>query len=320
MRDIRKIRNIQIVALQVLQLQPECRLKQVNSDLIDLCVELPIDRAPFLIYVLSGNLFIPSVVEDLKSQISHRKDSPEIDGYPMLLAVVNENDNSVSADFLLNWDYTECEINEHLQLKKLDELFFEEICLRVRRECHQIRVLDIDNIKFIKSIRLSHDRYGNNCIAEFVYLRKITHEYKINKQNPHGLLTEKDYPSDILDDAILEAVRTVYPEATISNRLLTLSTDYRLLLRYRNCMKDDAEVRVLPDLSQIPVELMQYINNVEAFRIRIDIFLQHRYPNNAYSNEGFEIKYPFKDWANILMALTNSTKNFESVSTLIDYK
>ena len=99
-----------------------------------------------------------------------------------------------------------------------------------------------------------------------------------------------------------------------------MSTDYRTLLRYKNYQKDYAEVRVLPDISQIPVELLKYINNIEAFRIRFDIFMSYRHPNNAFNNEGFEIRYPFNNWANILTSLSEATKNFESVSKLIDFK
>lgn len=320
MRDISKIRNIQIVASQILQLQPECRLRQVNSDLIDLYVELPIDRAAFLLHIIPERFFNADVVDELKSRIDHRKHTPEIDGFPIILAVVNENENSVSADFLLDWDYTECIFNANINLQKMDKSFFEAIRTRVRQECHQIRVLDIENIKFIKTIRLAHDRNNNNCNADLVYLRKMTPEYKINKQDPPGPPAQEDFPSDILDDTILEAVRTVYPEAVIINELLALSTDYRTLLRYKNYQKDYAEVRVLPDISQIPVELLQYINNIEAFRIRFDIFMQYRHPNTAFSNEGFEIRYPFNNWANILVSLTGATKNFESVSKLIDFK
>lgn len=51
--DIKKIREIQLVAAALLQLEPEMKITQANSGVVDIFVDLPVDDARFAVMAWS---------------------------------------------------------------------------------------------------------------------------------------------------------------------------------------------------------------------------------------------------------------------------
>lgn len=327
MSNIQRIRDIQVTASKFLELAPDLKITQANSDVVDFYVETAIDKARCAVVVLDSAFVESDKMDEFCLYIVTKHQSAEINGLPIILAVCN-SDNRVCADFLLTWDYADCLINENLQLKELNDKTFEFFISEVRKQTHDISVLNLENVRVVKTITLSVDRNGNNCMAEFMYARKLTDAYKMKQFVPQNDQERFDYnlngpyetefPNDALDISILEAIKTVYPRAKMRSKLLLCTSEYRSLLRYRKYHKDYAEIRLLPDISKIPNNVLPLLGTVEGLKIRLDIYMTYRYPKNAYCNEGFELRYPFENWLPTLSELSLCLSTFENVSKLIE--
>ena len=226
-----------------------------------------------------------------------------------------------------NWEFSEPSIIQNPQFSMLSKDNLEDLFVAVRRQDHQIKILRDNYRMVVKTIRLNEDRRGIKCNAEMVYLRDFTLDYKMNPKPVESYLErfqrnlngqpQDEYPHDLLDDKILEAIKVVYPHADVYNSLLVTSTEYRSLLRYRNYQKDYAEFRFLPDISQIPTELYPQLGNLEGARFTFDIFMFLRPDRNAFANEGFELRFPLQGWFDTLSLLVKELNTMHKVSEII---
>lgn len=318
--NIRKIREIQLVAATLLQLEPELKLTQANSGVVDLFVELPIDGARFAVFAWTlddeYNRYKAALIDQIQ----------DLNGCPLYLAHYDE-EQGLMISSIASWDFSELSLTQNPQFSLLNQENLSEMFYTIRRQDHQIKILRDNYRMVIKTIRLNEDRREIKCNAEMVYLRDFTLDYKMHpkvvtdrmerfQRNLNGQ-PQDEYPHDLLDDKILEAVRTVYPHADVYNSLLVTSTEYRSLLRYRNYQKDYAEFRFLPDISQIPTELYPQLGNLEGARFTFDIFMLLRPDRNAFANEGFELRFPLQGWFDTLSLLVKELNTMHKVSEII---
>lgn len=323
-KNVSRIRENHLVTASLLQIEPELRIDMVNNELVDLLVELPGDGASFYIVTwpsrdLSASDFVDYIVT-LKNHIE------AISGRPLMIAWFDEQ-QGLFQDTLVEWMFGEYKFNPTPQPKLLD---FNSKCGffdYIRKQDSVIRLLKDGNLKVIKKIILSEDRNNIRCNAQMVYLRDFTPEYKMNPKpvqsyqerfdrNLNGQ-PQDEYPHDLLDDSILKAIRTVYPNADVVNSLLVTNTEYRALLRYKNLQKDYAEFRFFPDVSQIPAELYPQIGNIEGARFALDIYMHVRPNKNAFANEGFELRFPLQGWFDTLSQIVKELNTMHRVSEII---
>lgn len=328
MNDIKRIRDIQIVASKFLELSPELKVTQANSDVVDFYFETNIDKARCGVVVLDEDFIKSKSMDEFCIYIATKAHEPDVDGLPIIVASACGSDNKILFDFLLTWDFSECMINEELNLKELNVANYDILISEVRKQTSEISILNKENVRIIKTISLQNDRNGYACQAELKYARILTDTYQMRKFEPksekeryeHNLNGpyEQEYPSDLLDKSILEAVKTIYPNAVMRSKLLLCTSEYRSLLRYRNYQRDNAEIRFLPDVSKIPLNILPMLGPIEGLRIKLDILMLLRHPRNAYCNEGFELRFPMEGWLNTLKDLSVGLSNYEIVTKLID--
>lgn len=327
MNNIKRIRDIQLTASKFLEIDPSLNISQANSDVVDFYVETAFDKSRFAVVVLDENFVTSDEMSDFHTLVVNKHQHKEINGLPIIVAVCGI-DNIIKVDFFLSWDFSECHIKENLCLRILDTAQYDHLITEVRRQTHDIQVLNLENVRVIKSIALLKDRNGYDCAAELMYARKCTEDYRMNQFVPqteqerfyHNLNGpyETEFPVDKLDESILSAVRTVYPKAIFKSRILLCTSEYRSLLRYRNYQKDYAEIRFLPDVSQIPTNILPLLGTLEGLKVNLDIYMLLRHPQNAYCNEGFELRFPFNQWMNTLSELSLGLSTFENVSKIIE--
>lgn len=322
--NIDKIREINLVGAALLQLDADLKLKVAVSSSIDLLVELPVDGSRFAILTWPSRDFQSKEFADAIVTIENNLEL--IEGLPLYVASYDEV-KGLMIELLVKWDFGESIINWNPVLKLLNTqslgMFYDD----VRRQDSQIRILQDKNLRVIKSIPLHVDRNGISCDALFMYLREFTQSYKMNpkpvlnyierfNRNLNGQ-PQDEYPHDYLDDSILAAINTVYPDAKFEDSLLVTNTEYRNLLRYRNFQHDFVEIRFLPDLSEIPVEMYPIFEKFEGVIIKFDIYMLLRPNANAFSNEGFELHFPLNGWLNTLNTIVSQLQTFHKVSDLI---
>lgn len=323
-KNVSKIRENHLVTASLLHIEPELRIDMMNNELVDLLVELPVDGAKFNIVTWPSRDLSTHDFSDYIATL--RSNIKAIGGSPLIIAWFDEQ-QGLFLDTLVEWMFGEYRFNSNPQPKLLDFNNKGELFDYIRKQDSVIRVLKDGNRRVIKRIKFSEDRNKIKCNAEMVYLRDFTSDYKMN---PKPVLSNKDrfyrnlngqpqeeYPHDFLDDSILNAIRTVYPNAELVNSLLVTNIEYRALLRYKKYQKDYAEFRFLPDISPIPTELYPQLGNLEGARFAFDIFMLLRPDTNAFANEGFELRFPLQGWFDRLSQIVKELNTMHRVSEII---
>lgn len=322
--NIKKIREIQLVAAALQQLEPELIVKQADSEIVDLFVELPVDNARFAIVTLPSRSFDSDEYNHLLIAIDEHIN--QLQGCPLYIAFYDEVQGLMIGSFV-NWDFSESRIVKQPQLYLLTKDNIDRLFNAIRSQDHQIRLLRNNTMMVVKTIKLGIDRRGFKCNAEMAYLRDFTPWYKMNPKdvtdqrermfrNWNGQ-PQDEYPHDFLDDNILEAVRQIYPDADVHNSLLITSTEYRMLLRYRNYQKDFAEFRFLPDISDIQIDMYPMLGKIEGAKFVIDILMPFRLDKNAFANEGFELRFPLDGWFETMSKIVKSINTMHRVTDVL---
>lgn len=322
--NIKRIREIQLVAAALQQLEPDISFRQADSNVVDFFAELPIDNATFAILAWPSRIIeskeYGSLLRALKTQYN------QLDGNPLFIAYYDEL-KGLFVGSIVKWDYSERIIErkpDFFLLTKDNLARFYDV---VREQDHQIRLLRDGYRMIVKTIILNEDRRGLKCNAKMVYLRDLTPQYKMIPKEVKDHLTQfkrdsigqpqDEYPHDFLDDTILNAVRKVYPDADVNNSLLVANSEYRNLLIYRKYRKDVAVFSILPDLSNIPEDFYPLLGKIEGTSFALDIFMLIRPDKNAFANEVFELKYPVSGWFNSLSKLAQELNTMHRVISLI---
>lgn len=322
--DIKKIREIQLVAAALLQLEPEMKITQANSGVVDIFVDLPVDDARFAVMAWSLGSLESDAYSNYQAALINNMD--DLKGCPLFIAHYKE-ELGLMISPLVNWNFENYTINQSPEFRLLTHKDLASFFDVIRRQDHQIKLLRDNCRMVVKSISLNKDRRGLKCNAEMIYLREFTPQYKMSTKhvtdwrerfdrNLNGQ-PQDEYPHDLLDDKILESVRLVYPDATVCNSLLVTSSEYRNLLRYRNYQTDYAEFRFFPDLSFYPVGEYPHLGRIEGAKFTVDIFMLLRPDKNAFANEGFEFRFPLDGWFGTLSQLVKELNTMHEIKELI---
>ncbi len=323
--NVGKERENHLVTASLLQIEPDLRIEMVRNGLFDLLVELPIDGAKFCVVTWPSRAVN---TQDFSEYLASVKDNIDIiDGNPLVIAWFDEHKGLI-IDTLVEWFYGEYIIKTnpcpwHLSADNIIH-FFDYI----RKQDSTVRILQNGEIRIVKKIILNEDRNNIQSKAELVYLRDFTPKYKMNPKPVQNYQERfyrningqplNEYPHDFLDDSILKAVKTVYPNVNVFNDLLITNSDYRALLRYRNYQREYAEFSFLPDISNMPTELYPYLGRIEGARVRIEIFMLLRSSRNAFANEGFDLRFPMLGWFDTLSQIMSQLNTLHNVGDMIN--
>jgi len=150
--------------------------------------------------------------------------------------------SSEKKDLLLGmlcyWNFERLRFNKDIHWRSLSADSIGWLRMQLKARHTRIAFLPLDYIRVVKTIDLRAEGYYD---ARIVYLRRFYGEdYRMQE---HTEVTQEErfdrllngtpqneYPHDSLDDFILEEVRTIYPNASLKNKLLLFDVD---LLNYR---------------------------------------------------------------------------------------
>lgn len=328
MNEIKQIRIIQFAASLLLQLDRNLKVYQANSSLYDIIIETPGDKAICLARVIDDDFLASEGFAAYMHELRSQSAIAEIDGNPLCLMKLNESDLSIDYQ-IIGWDdWGAYEIEDNLNFHRLIGKNVDYMINEIRKLNHVVKILDIGEVKVVKHIRLNADCYGHRIPAEIVYFRDFSSDYKMNKIEPESEGEEREkretghfyrqYPADALDTAIITAIRNKYPDAVDYNTLLATNTDYRKWAGIQKHYKhEEAEIRILPDFGDIPLEIIASMGRIEGLKFRLDIYIQPSPERHLYDNEGFEIRLPMNNWIDILNRYTEVLKTMHRVKDLV---
>lgn len=135
----------------------------------------------------------------------------------------------------------------------------------------EFKFLDMNEWTIVKIIRIEKQVRNRHIWADIIYVRNVT-QYKKEKL-PNGLFYNKEYPNDEFDDMVLNAVRSKYPNANVTNFAATTNTSIeRLKHLYTGTFKDEAVIYFSPDLSAVDPYSLPMSATFTKFWVNIDIF------------------------------------------------
>lgn len=328
MNEVKQIRIIQLAASLLMRLNEQIKLTQANSVLYDISIETPVDNAVCLVKVIDDEFLQDEEWVKYLGIIHSARAQEEFDNKPLLLLKLNETE--LALDFhLLGWDdWGEYNIDNQIEFRRLSYDSIKFLFDEIRKHYHVIKILDVEKVKVVKHVVLKQDVYGHQVPAEIVYFRDFKEDYKMTPQEPANEEEyrekeryghhKREYPNDILDEGILAAVRTRHPEADMRNSLLVTNTEYRKWAGIQKRRKhEEAEIRIMPDLGGLPIELLARLGTIEGLRFRLDIYFQPAYIDHLYDNEGYDLRLPLEGWVDTLNRYTEVLKTLHRVKDLV---
>lgn len=156
----------------------------------------------------------------------------------------------------------------------------------------------------MKNLLVHDNREGCEGDGWLVYLREMKENYEIGHSN---------YPEDILDKIILRAAKKNGTLIGGSANTSMTTYEYKKIKRFAELRKQQGEIRIVPDVSTIPQNLMPIIGNtLEGIRIKVEIYLNEDANDNAFNNFGFtQTMYVSNDVNSYLKKWTEQLAQFE---------
>lgn len=159
--------------------------------------------------------------------------------YPIIVIDCDENTSQLRWGILCFWEYDQCRVCRHVDLKVFNEKSVGWIKAFVSNQNKSLSFLPLDKLYVIKTINLNDERFMD---AQLVYFRQFTNQYKMHSKlymNEREILNhlitgtpENEYPHDKLDEILLSEIIKEYPNAKAKSSLLVFNHDILALQLY----------------------------------------------------------------------------------------
>lgn len=309
-QQIKEIRTYQIAAIAVLRNLRGCRIEQVQSQYFDFLVTFEETSLVFGVEVKNSGFIRTSHFQDYMRNLEGINISERENRIPVLLAAVNEEDESVKIGFLLAWQYGKAKIYRKPAMVDLNPNNAEKILDLVKSMDETIRLLSEHGMKVVKRIKVEHENAnGRLSFGDVVYLRDFTQKYRMHQKEVvnerermekmiHGT-PQSEYPDDELDNAIFEKIRDRFPGSRKRSDLMLFSTELRNLQLLSRSLYRSFTFSVEPELDMNNTPFMiQLMNGVDTVRFNVDVFIDVPLDVPVFENHFFEITKPLDGWLN----------------------
>lgn len=309
-QQIKEIRTYQIAAIAILRHLRGCRIEQVQSQYFDLLVYFEDTSLVFGVEVKNSGFLRTNHFQDYLRNLEGIDISDSENRVPVLLAAVNEEDESVKIGFLLAWQFGKAKIYRKPAMVDLNSSNADKILDLVRSMDETIRLLSDQGMKVVKRIKVEHkEANGRLCLGDVVYLRDFTQEYRMHQKQVvderermermiHGT-PQNEYPDDELDNAIFEKIQERFPGSRKISDLMLFSTELRNLQLLSRSLYRSFIFSVEPefDMNNAPF-MAQLMNGVDTIRFNVDVFINMPLDVPVFENQFFEITKPLNGWMN----------------------
>lgn len=227
----------ELVKIKIKECWNNASIMDIETLVCDMIVEIPDNELKFAIEVKTVSAYTDANRQELKNRIAravYRQGAPNI---PVVLALVNEDSASVKIGIALQWRFHTPIIEDDIRFVELSPENADVILDNIKAADTVIRALSNTNLKVLKKISFSFEHGGLNHHGYIVYLRDLHQGYRMNCKTPDSQqeefdrflngIPENEYPRDIVDKKILEAVAERYNDSKMKSSLLVFSTELR---------------------------------------------------------------------------------------------
>lgn len=307
-QSVKEIRTYQIAALAIMRCWDGCEIKQVQSPYYDFILTFKeLDLVVGVEVKNSGFLRTKRHQTYLEDLAGYDVISP-INKIPILLAAVNEEEESVQMGVLLGWTYGVPKVYFKPTMRELNQRNSDIILDEIKSMDDAIRLLSVQGMRVVKKIEISQtDHNGRICIGKIVYLRNFTEEYKMKtreiilerervRRNTIGV-PEDEYPEDFLDQTIFEMVQEKFPNCSKSSDLLLFSTDLKKLQLLSQKSHKEIACTIYPNLNEIDQnQFEQVFGDFKSRFFHLDLFIDNVRDGHVFEGIFLSKEFPLNNW------------------------
>ena len=250
---------------------------------------------------------------------------------PILLVSVNESTEEVKIGIVFSWFLKRPLVTRDIVLRKSTQANWDNALNLLALSAHvesPVEFLQTDNLYVKKAIQLSAERRdGRRYLAELVYMRKLSPEYKMNPIERNTLQDEmrfylngynkEEYPSDALDNAIYMAVHNHFEEAEVANQLIVLNTELRDLQIYREFERGNVNIHIAPHLDGMDEAVMRLLGGHTEFDFVVELYA-HSVEDRDYFNNIDYTHFDVADgWVEKVIEYRKGLAGYKKLSDII---
>lgn len=250
---------------------------------------------------------------------------------PILLVSINESSEEVKIGIVFSWFRRRPLVTREVVLWKSTQENWDKALNLLAISAHvegPIEFLQTDSLYVKKSVPLSAEvRGGRVYLAELVYLRKMSPDYKMNPIERATLQDEmefylrgyerEEYPSDDLDKAILTAIRNQYDDSTVNNQLIVMNTELRDLQIYRECHRGAVNIHIAPRLDDMNEAVLRLIGRHTEFSITVELYAHSAEDRDYFDNMDFEHTDAVDGWVEKVIEYRKCLTEYKKLSDII---
>ncbi len=250
---------------------------------------------------------------------------------PILLVSVNESTEEVKIGIVFSWFHSRPLVTRNVMLWKSTQENWNNALNLLSLSAHvdgPIEFLQMDNLYVKKTLPLSFERHdGHRYLAELVYMRKMSPEYKMNARERNSQQEEiqfyingydrEEYPSDSLDKAICSAVYGQLEEDNVNNKLVVLNTELRDLQIYREFERGNVNIHIAPHLDGMDEAVMRLLGGHTEFDFEVELYA-HSVEDRDYFNNIDYTHFDVADgWVEKVIEYRKGLAGYKKLSDII---
>ena len=319
-KEIKEMRSYQIAAIILLRYIDGIEISESQYPYYDLLVTDKTTGLKFGIEVKFSNFERTQEYQSYIQTLSDIDLNDENNRIPILIMAVNETKETAKIGFVMGWRFDKAYIYEKPSFIEVTKENSGKILDVIKSMDQTIRLLSNQGLKIKKQLILHAEDAMEFPVKLIVYLRDFTDQYKMHQkviinererfERLFSGIPEEEYPSDILDQAILEMVRQEFPNSSIKSELILFSSELHDLQVLSQSKRSLVEFRIVPDISDLPPQVNRLLGGISSVDFTLELFTVNHIDYMAFENKRFSLSKSFEGWLEIY----NSYK--EKLSTL----
>ena len=299
-----------------------------SNDIYDLFINDK--RSELKIAVVVGDLTYTNrpQFKKLIDRLSKNQDILSEDHVPIILICYDSDNGNMFFGNIVSWSYRYPIIHKSVTLRKLTPDSWTIFMDNVRIMSNDFRFVDIDKILVIRHLLIEINRVPRKAYGEIVYLRKpigtetnstIKIGNKPNEKDQISLrISDNEYPNDVLDDLILEAVKSSYPSTIRKSSVVSNMSCYEELDYLREMQTLPFEICIQPEDNLLTRDIWNMLHDVGLISLKLQIFMDKSWAKQFFLKEKGFAFLSFENWISnygeLLQLSQDTFLNVDSVS------
>lgn len=324
-------RALQIVASEIARYDSGAQIYEMN-EVRDCGYDLLVtSKKKGMSYGVEVKRSVFSRTKNYDGYIQHLLQHQSEISVPILLVSVNESSEEVKIGIVFSWFHRRPLITKDVVLWKSTQDNWDKALNLIALSAHiygPIEYLQMDNLYLKKTLSLSAEgRNGRRYLAELIYMRKLSPEYRMHPRDRNTLEEEfrfflngydkEEYPMDILDNAIFVAIHNRFEETDLSNQLIVLNTELHDLQLYRECERGQVNIVIAPKLDGVNEAVMRLLGGHSEFSFMIELYAHSIEDRDYFNNMDFAFLDVTDGWVEKVLAYRKGLEGYKTLSDII---